>query len=129
MPLNNSIAYGISAILQIAQAGDDDPLSNKELCKRVQMPEAYVLQILRKLRVAGLLKSTRGVQGGYNLARPLEEISVLDVCNALDMGMQWQLREVQDYGNGDNKATDSILASIASQVRTCLRELKLSELL
>lgn len=96
------------------------------------MPEGYVLQILRKLRVAGLLTSTRGVQGGYNLARPIDQISVMDVCDALGMQMRWECRAQRGMANpgGDaDIATTQAMHSIASQVRECLWDLKLSALL
>jgi len=119
-------------MIQIAKSSDSDPLSCKEICNRVQMPEGYVLQILRKLRMAGLLNSTRGVQGGYNLARPIDQISVMDVCDALGEQMRWECRTqggTANPGGGENMTTTQAMNSIASQVRSCLWDLKLSSLL
>ena len=119
-------------MIQIAKSSDSDPLSCKEICNRVQMPEGYVLQILRKLRVAGLLVSTRGVQGGYNLARPIDQISVMDVCDALGVQMRWEYRthgRMTTLDSGADRATTQVMDSIASQVRSCLWDLKLSALL
>ena len=96
------------------------------------MPEGYVLQILRKLRMAGLLNSTRGVQGGYNLARPIDQISVMDVCDALGVQMRWECRTqggMTTPDAGQDLATTQVMDSIASQVRSCLWDIKLSALL
>lgn len=119
-------------MIQIAKSSDSDPLSCKEICNRVHMPEGYVLQILRKLRVAGLLNSTRGVQGGYNLARPIDQISVMDVCDALGVQMRWEYRTqrgMTNPGDVEDMTTTQAMDSIASQVRSCLWDLKLSALL
>ncbi len=49
-----------------------------------QMPERFLLQILRSLVTHGILSSTRGVDGGYALERPVEQISLLEVIEAID---------------------------------------------
>jgi len=54
------------------------------LAKTGEMPERFLLQVLRSLVNHGLLKSTRGVDGGYLLARPVGEISLLQVLEATD---------------------------------------------
>jgi Rrf2 family protein len=48
------------------------------------MPERFLLQILRSLVTHGLLRSTRGVEGGYCLARPPEQISLRDIVESFD---------------------------------------------
>jgi Rrf2 family protein len=48
------------------------------------MPERFLLQILRNLVTHGILRSTRGVDGGYTLTRPPEDISLLDVIEAIE---------------------------------------------
>lgn len=48
------------------------------------MPERFLLQILRMLVTHGILRSTRGVDGGYSLVRSPDEISLLEVIEAID---------------------------------------------
>jgi Rrf2 family protein len=48
------------------------------------MPERFLLQILRILVTQGILKSTRGVEGGYALSKPAEQISLLEIMEAID---------------------------------------------
>ena len=48
------------------------------------MPERFLLQILRSLVTHGLLRSTRGVDGGYVLSRPASEINLMDIFDAFD---------------------------------------------
>ena len=48
------------------------------------MPERFLLQVLRSLVTHGILQSTRGVEGGYSLLKPPEELTLLDVIEAVD---------------------------------------------
>jgi Rrf2 family protein len=67
----------------LARAGER-PVPIKELAERREIPEQFLEQLFSTLRRAGLLTSHRGMRGGYTLARPAEEITVLDVVQALD---------------------------------------------
>ena len=64
--------------------GGEGPVPIKELAERRNIPEQFLEQLFSTLRRAGLLTSHRGVKGGYTLARPAEEIDVLEVVQALD---------------------------------------------
>jgi Rrf2 family protein len=59
--------------------GEGKPLSRSKIAKAQNLPSDYVEIILLKLRRAGLVRSVRGVQGGYLLARHPSEISALDI--------------------------------------------------
>lgn len=56
----------------------------KELAERREIPDQFLEQLFSTLRRAGLLTSHRGSKGGYTLSRPPEEITVLEVVQALD---------------------------------------------
>jgi Rrf2 family protein len=75
--------YAVVAMAELARAGDR-PVPIKELSDRRDIPEQFLEQLFSTLRRAGLLTSHRGVKGGYTLARPPEEINVLEVVQALD---------------------------------------------
>jgi Rrf2 family protein len=62
----------------------EGPVSLKSISSRQNLPENYLEQIFLALRRSKLVDSTRGVQGGYMLARPAEDITVLEVLNALE---------------------------------------------
>jgi Rrf2 family protein len=84
MKLSRTIAYAIHATLQLSSGERGVPIPCSQLANEGQMPERFLLQILRSLVMRGLLISTRGVDGGYCLARPAEEISLSDVIDAFD---------------------------------------------
>ncbi len=75
--------YAVVAMAELARAGER-PVPIKELAERRDIPEQFLEQLFSTLRRGGLLTSHRGVKGGYTLARPPEQINVLEVVQALD---------------------------------------------
>jgi Rrf2 family iron-sulfur cluster assembly transcriptional regulator len=76
--------YAARALLSLALHGSDRPTSVKEIAERTGLPQPYLEQILLAVKGAGLVRSKRGVGGGYVLARPPEEISLADILAAVD---------------------------------------------
>jgi len=77
--------YGLRALVDLSrhyEAGN--PVQVKDIARRQQVPEEYLGQLMVGLRRAGLVHSVRGAAGGYLLARPPGEISVLQVLEALE---------------------------------------------
>ena len=69
---------------ELARSGEARPIPIAQIAERRQMPVQFLEQLFSTLRRAGLLNSQRGVKGGYTLARPAEDINVLEVVQALD---------------------------------------------
>ena len=75
--------YAVVALAELAKSGDH-PEPVKELADRRGVPDQFLEQLFSTLRRAGFLTSHRGSKGGYTLARSPEEITVLEVVQALD---------------------------------------------
>lgn len=60
------------------------PVTVHQISRQQRVPSNYLVQILRELKSSGLVKSVRGKQGGYILARPPERLTVADVFRALE---------------------------------------------
>jgi len=75
--------YAVVALAELAGSGDR-PMPVKELAERRDIPDQFLEQLFSTLRRAGLLTSHRGSKGGYTLARAPEDITVLEVVQALD---------------------------------------------
>jgi Rrf2 family protein len=75
--------YGLRCILQLAAHKPASPLTVREIAQKEYLTPVYVAKILVTLRRAGLVKSLRGVNGGYALSRPARVISVASVLAAL----------------------------------------------
>ncbi len=77
--------YASRALLSLALHGDAlGPTSVRDIAERTGLPQPYLEQILLALKGAGLVRSKRGVGGGYVLARPPEEITLSEIVNAVD---------------------------------------------
>ena len=84
MKLSTRAEYGIRVLVALARAEGDAPLSLATVARRERLPHAYIEQLVADLRRASLVTATRGKAGGYLLARPAAEISLVDAVRALD---------------------------------------------
>ena len=84
MRLSTKGRYGLKAIIDLAIHSSEAPVSIHSISVRQEISERYLEQIIAKLKKADLVVSVRGVSGGYQLAKPAEEISVGDVLYALE---------------------------------------------
>lgn len=76
--------YASRALLSLALHGADTPVSVRDIAARTGLPQPYLEQILLALKGAGLVRSKRGVGGGYVLARSPEDITLGDIVSAVD---------------------------------------------
>ena len=76
--------YACRALLSLALHGADTPTSVRDIAERTGLPQPYLEQILLALKGAGLVRSKRGVGGGYVLARSPSEITLGQIVSAVD---------------------------------------------
>ena len=74
----------LSALVELYRCGDRSPVPIAELARRRGIPVQFLEQLFAVLRRAGVLRSQRGVRGGYAFARPPEQVTVLEVVQLLD---------------------------------------------
>ena len=91
--------YAARALLSLALHGSDRPTSVKEIAERTTLPQPYLEQILLAVKGAGLVRSKRGVGGGYVLARPPDEITLAEILAAVD-GPMTTVVEEHDHCEG-----------------------------
>jgi Rrf2 family protein len=85
MKVSAKAEYACIAMLELAgKYGPAQPLRVKAIADAHGIPVRFLVQILLQLKGAGLVASTRGAMGGYQLARSPERISLADVINAID---------------------------------------------
>ena len=75
--------YALRAVVAIAQ-GSGDAVVTATIAEITRVPPGYLPKVLQTLRKAGLVDSKRGLGGGFTLARPAAEMTVLEVVNAVD---------------------------------------------
>ena len=81
--LSQTTEYALRLMVQLA-SHRDEPVTIPELARTTKIPSGYLAKVLRQLSRAGLVHSQRGPNGGSVLLRPPEEITVLDVVQAVD---------------------------------------------
>jgi Rrf2 family protein len=77
------VDYGLRAMAELA-AAPPGPVKGERIATAQGIPPKFLENILLELRRAGLVRSQRGAEGGYHLARPATEITVADVIRALE---------------------------------------------
>ena len=117
MRLSRTVSYALQATLHLARsdaAGMPTPCSR--LAAEGKMPERFLLQILRTLVKHGILRSTRGVGGGYVLERSPAEISLLEVIEALDGPVASGL---PDHEGLPKESKAKLARALAGRYRAC----------
>jgi Rrf2 family cysteine metabolism transcriptional repressor len=100
--------YALSALVELHRHGGAAPVPIAELARRRDIPVQFLEHLFATLRRAGILRSQRGVKGGYSFARPSDEVTVLELVELLD-------------GPLGTEAT-SVFAVAAEAARTVLSE-------
>ncbi len=84
MLFSTKAEYGIRLLVELGRSSGSAPLSLGAIADAEMLPLSYLEHLVAKLREAGLVTSTRGAHGGYRLARPAEEIDMLEAVRALE---------------------------------------------
>ena len=84
MKISSRTEYGIRVLVTLARASEERCLSLTEIARREKLPHAYLEQLVRDLRRAGLVTATRGAAGGYHLGRDADAITMSDAVRALE---------------------------------------------
>lgn len=126
--LSRTVSYAIAATLQLAKLGGDAPVPCNQIATKGNMPERFLLQILRSLVTAGILKSTRGVVGGYALNKPADEISLLEIMEAVEGPYESQIVAHDEGILSGNAELRGALHEIAEVSKKQLQSIRLSQL-
>ena len=128
--------YASRALLSLALNGDKgaghSPTSVRDIAERTGLPQPYLEQILLALKGAGLVRSKRGVGGGYTLARAPAEIRLSQIVSAVDGPIvAGDFNEPHTYGACDHEGQCVLLAiwgSVGSHMRAFLESFTLEDI-
>jgi len=84
MQITRQADYAIRAILHLTRLGPGARAATSQIAAEQHIPPSFLAKIVSQLSVAGLLNTSRGARGGVTLARPPEEITLLEVVEAID---------------------------------------------
>ena len=81
--ISQTSEYALRAVVCIG-GGVGRPMTTQEIAKLTRVPQGYLSKVLQSLSKAGLVHSQRGLGGGFVLARAIDDLTLLDVINAVD---------------------------------------------
>lgn len=126
MNISSRCEYACRAMVELARNEHAEvPLTASEIAERRSIPEKYLVHILLQLKHSGLIRSVRGPQGGYFLAKQPEEISLFHIVEAID-GKVLDPRPVDDANGRDLEKT---WREVAEHIEGVLDKVSLREIL
>jgi len=84
MKISTKIRYGMRAMIELARNKGDDPVMIGFIARKQNLSEKYLEQLFTLLRNGGLVKSERGAKGGYRLAKDPDNITALEIFEAMN---------------------------------------------
>jgi Rrf2 family protein len=132
MKLTRASSYALHAVAYMAaQKTQDKPVASHNIAQARGIPERFLLKVLKPLVSASprVLKSIKGPNGGYQLARPAAEISVLEIIEAVDGPIRGQAPFSDENPNPLNKKLDTLCDQSAELVKKHLEKVKITDLL
>jgi Rrf2 family protein len=121
--------YAVRAMVQLATADAGALVKTDDLAQAQGIPPQFLVDILTNLRTDRLVRSHRGREGGYELARPPDQISIADVLRCID----GPLASVRDIGLGDlpysgpTTALTDVWRALRASMRSVLEETTLAD--
>jgi Rrf2 family protein len=130
MKLTRASSYAIHALAYMGSQKHNKPVASHHIAQARGIPERFLLKVLKPLVSARVLQSIKGPNGGYRLAKAPNEISLLEVLEAVDGPIRGQA-SIMDEDNGTSgldRKLDQICNQAAEQVRKQFQKVRISEL-
>ncbi len=84
MQITRQADYAIRAVMYISKLSPNERAATSQIAQEQHIPPSFLAKIISQLSIAGLLQTSRGARGGVTLAKSPEEITLLDVVEAID---------------------------------------------
>jgi len=132
MKLTRAASYALQAVHYIAtQKNTTDPVASHHIAKARKIPDRFLLKVLKPLVSARVLRSIKGPNGGYALAKKPTDITMLEIIEAVEGG-KIQGHSPLTAKEGDrnlNKNLENICNETADSIRSHLGKVKISDLI
>ena len=129
MKISRSAGYGMVAVGFIAENGDGSSVLASTISKQYNIPMEYLLKILQQLVRAEILRSKRGPKGGFSMARPVNEISMLEIIEAVGGPLSGHLELTMQTNNAPfSQKMEAICHEATDKIKEILSNTKLSEM-
>lgn len=129
MRLSTKGRYAVTAMLDLALHGEQDPVTLADISANQGISLSYLEQLFAALRSKGLVKGVRGPGGGYYLGRPANEISVANIICAVDEWVEFtRCSGKEDCNAGQRCLTHNLWNDLSKQIYEFLSDITLREL-
>jgi Rrf2 family protein len=125
------VDYAVRAAMVLTRAAADDagPMKGEQIGADQNIPVKYLENILSELRQAGIVRSQRGAEGGYWLARPANTVAIADIIRAVEgplATVRGERAEQLDYGE-DAGGLQDMWVAVRASLRSVLEQVTLAD--
>jgi Rrf2 family protein len=116
--------YAVRAVIELAGSSQSEPRKVDDIAQAQQIPVSFLENILTQLRSSGVVRSQRGPEGGYWLARPAEELDLAHVIRSVEgplVGVRGQRPEEIEY-SGSAESLKQVWVALRANLRKVLEE-------
>jgi Rrf2 family protein len=121
--------YAVRAVVELADSSQDSPRKVDAIAQAQGIPVSFLENILTQLRSAGVVRSQRGPEGGYWLAKPPEEVNLANVIRAVEgplVGVRGQRPEEIEYV-GSAESLQQVWIALRANLRKVLEHVTVAE--
>ena len=128
MRFSHASTYALHALAHLAAAGENRPVASYEIARARGIPERFILKVLRPLVTSRLVRSRKGLHGGYLLAKPAASITLLEVVEAVEGPVRGEAPVWGPDQGGLDVRLREVCEEVAGLVRRRLGRVRLSDL-
>jgi len=121
--------YAVRAVVELASGSQESPRKVDDVAQAQAIPVSFLENILTQLRSAGVVRSQRGPEGGYWLAKPAKDVSLADVIRAVEgplVGVRGQRPEEIEY-TGSAESLQKVWIALRANLRAVLEEVSVAD--
>lgn len=130
MRISSKADYAVRATAELANAAGGGPVKADAIARAQAIPVRFLLNILTELKHAGIVRSHRGAEGGYELARPASKIMLADVIRAMEgpLANVHEVRPEEISYKGPAEALQQVWIAVRANLRAVLESVSLEDL-
>jgi Rrf2 family protein len=121
--------YAVRAVIELAGSRQDAPRKVDDVAQSQAIPVSFLENILTQLRSSGIVRSQRGPEGGYWLAKPPDEVSLAQIIRAVEgplVGVRGQRPEEIEYA-GSAEALQQVWIALRANLRKVLEHVSVAD--
>lgn len=130
MEITQQADYAVRAVLELALNVQDARIFSSEIARRQGIPAPFLTKIFSRLAAAGIVATQRGVNGGIRLTRPADQVTLLQVVEAIDgpISLNRCVRNPEECGRNATCAVHPIWLKICADLRAQMHNIHFAKL-